>query len=483
MIPSMGSLLKRRMRFVFVTGLALLTALLMFGVRAARTDDLRADAEQLSDSAFAILNSLTSDSTKANAGEVTGAMASFAGDAQSLSAAIVKDDRNEAGAAMTALVADRRSVDEALLKHPGAIESSKWGPLKAELASMQSRVPAGGPVASAAPVEAHSDVVKPPASEAAATVPDGSAPRVEITSRETDDSGLHLKGYLQGTDLKSAGIYDAEAMIQKIDLAPVTGAQRVLLDFKLEQVSPSETIRVEDSSGRMAEAHIADNNAPPVETGGHEKMIELGGGTSVSDAPPIEMASRGPSNAAEIPSKSPSRRHMHDGDSLAPLTDVQINILGVQQSIAETDSYQVIGQIAGANVHRAGIYIDGRLVQPIAISPGSDTSFNVSFTMFGKEATIRAYGAGNNFVESSIDLSVANGAVYGSNPPVGVYSYPVNPYARNPYGYPVTPYGAPPYGYPNGAYPNGYPPNGGYPNGYPNGGYPPPSRPWWSKIF
>ena len=155
----------------------------------------------------------------------------------------------------------------------------------------------------------------------------------------------------------------------------------------------------------------------------------------------------------------------------------------VQQSIAETDSYQVIGQIAGTNVHRAGIYIDGRLVQPIAISPGSDTSFNVSFTMFGKEATIRAYGAGNNFVESSIDLSVANGAVYGSNPPVGVYSYPVNPYARNPYGYPVTPYGAPPYGYPNGAYPNGYPPNGGYPNGYPNGGYPPPSRPWWSKIF
>ena len=105
-------------------------------------------------------------------------------------------------------------------------------------------------------------MVKPPASEAAATVPDGSAPRVEITSRETDDSGLHIKGYLQGTDLKSAGIYDADAMIQKIDLAPVTGAQRVLLDFKLEQVSPSETIRVEDASGRAAEVHIADNSAP-----------------------------------------------------------------------------------------------------------------------------------------------------------------------------------------------------------------------------
>ena len=104
--------------------------------------------------------------------------------------------------------------------------------------------------------------------------------------------------------------------------------------------------------------------------------------------------------------------------------------------------------------------------------------------MLGKEATIRAYGAGNNFVESSIDLNVANGAVYGSNPPAAVYAYPVspypvNPYARNPYGYPANP---PPYGYPNSAYPNGYP-NGGYPNGYPNGAYPPPSRPWWSKIF
>ena len=89
-------------------------------------------------------------------------------------------------------------------------------------------------------------MVRPPASEAAATVPDGSAPRVEITSRVTDDTGLHIKGYLQGTDLKSAGIYDGDTMIQKIDLAPVTGAQRVLLDFKLEQVSPSETIRVAD---------------------------------------------------------------------------------------------------------------------------------------------------------------------------------------------------------------------------------------------
>ncbi len=476
----MRAFLQRRARLASAIGFVLIVALSMLAPKA-HSDDLRADAQQLSDGAFAILNSLTSDSTKSGASDAMGAMASFAGDAQALSAAIAKGDHDAAGTAMTALVVDRRAVDEAMVKNPNAIESAKWSPLKAELASLQSRVPAAtGAVAKASPAESHSDVVKPPASEAAATVPDGSAPRVEITSRETDDSGLHIKGYLQGTDLKSAGIYDADAMIQKIDLAPVPGAQRVLLDFKLEQVSPSETIRVEDASGRAAEIHLADNSSPPVESGGHEKMIELGGGTGATDAPPIDLASRGPSNAAEIPSKSPSRRHMHANGNLAPLTDVQINILGVQQSISATNSYQVTGQIAGANVHRAGIYIDGRLVQPIAISPGSDTSFNVSFTMFGKEATIRAYGIGNNYVESSIDLNVANGTMYGSNPPVGVYAYPVNPYpvnpyTRNPYGYPATPYGAapPPYGYPNG----------GYPNGYPNGAYPPPSRPWWSKVF
>ncbi len=471
MIPlTMGAFLKRRTRYAIARGFVLVVAISILAPKLAHGDDFHLAAQHLSDSAFAILNSLSSDNSKAGAGDVMGAMASFAGDAQTLSTALGKDDREGVGAAMTALFAYRRAFDEALLKNPRTIDSSKWAPLKAELASIQSHVPEmSGSVAKSLPAESHPDVVRPPASEAAATVPDGAAPQVEITSRVTDDTGLHIKGYLQGTDLKSAGIYDSDAMIQKIDLAPTTGAQRVLLDFTLEQVSPSETIRVADASGRAAEVHIASNSTPVVESGGHEKMIELGGGASVPDAPPIDLASRGPDNTAEIPSKSPSRRHIHANDTLAPLSDVQINILGVQQSISEPSSYQIVGQIAGHNVKRAGIYIDGRLVKPIPVTPGSDTSFNVSFTMFGKEASIRAYGAGSNYAESSIDLTTANGAVYGTNPPVGVYSYPVNPYARNPYGYPANPYGAPPYGYPN--------------SGYPNGGYPPPSRPWWSKIF
>ena len=179
---------------------------------------------------------------------------------------------------------------------------------------------------------------------------------------------------------------------------------------------------------------------------------------------------------------------MHEGATLAPLSDVQINILGVQQSIANPNMYGVTGQIAGEAVKRAGIYVDGRLAKSIPITAGGDTSFNVSFTMFGSEATIRAYGNGSNFSESSIDLTSANGTVYGSNPPATVYAYPaypVNPYARSPYGYPANPYGnVNPYGAsPYGASPYGYP-NNGYPNGYGNGyGNGAPRRPWWQKIF
>lgn len=462
----------RRMRFT--VGSVLAIALIASGP-LARGDTVQTDAQHLSDSSFAILNSLSSDSTKAGAADVIGAMASFAGDAQTLSSALSKGDRETAGSAIAALVSDRRAVDDALLKNPGAIESSKWSPLKAELASIQSRVPATSGLSKTPPSDAHPGVVRPPASETAATEPDGSAPRVEITSREIDDSGLHIKGYLQGTNLKSAGIYDGEALLKQIDLAPVAGAQRVLLDFKLEQVSPEETIRVADASGRSAEVRIADHSAPSVESGGHEKMIELGGG-GAPEAPPVELASRGSRNTAEIPIKSPSRRHINGNDNLGAL-DAQINILGIQQSISQPNSYQVIGQIAGNNVHRAGIYIDGRLVAPIPITPGSNTSFNVPFTMFGSAASIRAYGAGNNYVETSIDLSSANGTVYGTNPPAGVYAYPVNPYARNPYGYPVNPYGsaANPYGA------NQCPPGYGL---TPSGCQPVrSSRPWWSKIF
>ena len=454
------------------TILALMVCLTMLPATLAFADDLQSLAQHLSDSAFAILNSITSDSSKSAASDVMGAIASFAGDAQTLAAALASGDRAGASSAMAALISDRRAVDDALGKNPRAIDSSKWSPLKAELASIQDRVPHVSSAAKEAPYP--EDVVKPPVGEVTANIPEGSAPQVQITSRESDESGLHLKGFIEGDDLKSAGIYDGEAMIQKIDLAPTTGQQRVLLDFTLEQVSRDETIRVADSAGRTAEARVASNTTSTVESGGHEKMIELGGGAAPSEEPPVDLASRPPDNTAEIPSKSPSRRHMHENATLAPL-DAQINILGVQQNLSSPNNYGITGQISGEGVSHAGIYVDGRMVKPIPIADG-ETSFNVSFTMLGKEATIRAYGNGSNFVESTLDLSNANGAVYGANPPMVTYGYPVSPYARSPYGYPPNPYAASPYG----PAPYGYP-NNGYLNGY--GYQPPPRRPWWQKIF
>src|SRR5271166_3079779 len=173
----MGAFLKRWALYASAMGFVLAIAISIFVPKAAHCDDVHLDAQHLSDSAFAILNSLSSDSSKAGADDVMGAMASFAGDAQTLSAALAKGDREGAGVAMTALIADRRAVDEALHRNPRAIDSSKWAPLKAELASIQGRVPeASGSVAKASPRESHSGVVRPPASETAATVPDGSAP-------------------------------------------------------------------------------------------------------------------------------------------------------------------------------------------------------------------------------------------------------------------------------------------------------------------
>ena len=107
------------------------------------------------------------------------------------------------------------------------------------------------------------------------------------------------------------------------------------------------------------------------------------------------------------------------------------------------------------------------------VTPGSDTSFNVSFTMFGKEASIRAYGVGSNYVESSIDLNIANGAVYGIESAGRGVRLPGESVRAQSVWLSVRVHTAlRAYGI-RRAYPNGYP-NGGYPNGYPNGAYPQP---------
>ena len=103
-------------------------------------------------------------------------------------------------------------------------------------------------------------------------------------------------------------------------------------------------------------------------------------------------------------------------------------------------------------MRRAGIYVDGRLVKRLPVSHGNLSNFSTTFRLSGGTATIRAFGAGNQYVESSIAMppAVASAppivvAPYGMNPysPFGMNPYPMDPYG-SPYGSPFgTPYGTP----------------------------------------
>src|SRR5271166_6232101 len=98
-LRSMEKLIQRRVILASTIAFVFAFVMSMFAPTPARCDDFNLQAQRLSDSAFAILNSLNSDGSKANAAEVTSAMASFAGDAQTLSTALSSGDRDGAGAA------------------------------------------------------------------------------------------------------------------------------------------------------------------------------------------------------------------------------------------------------------------------------------------------------------------------------------------------------------------------------------------------
>jgi hypothetical protein len=299
---------------------------------------------------------------------------------------------------------------------------------------------------------------------------------------------------MQGTDLKTAGIYSGDQLLKPLDFGSASGPERVRFDLSIESPTPSQEIQVTDALGRIARAPVAPNAAAlPNTRTGSEKVIELGGGV-VSDSVASAGSSAGPAsisesrnNTAEIPpantldkSEGGTGRRLRGGAG-GNLTGVQINVIYADESMDQPGNIRVVGQIAGGGVHRAGVYVDGRMVKPIAISPGTYSAFDVTFPLIaGKQATIRAYGAGSNYVEASIDTSddfstaLRGPTMYPANP----YGYgspygAPNPYgmAPNPYGMAPNPYGAPaPYGY-------GYPRS---PYGY---GAPTAPVPWYRRLI
>lgn len=450
--------------------------MLVFATGTARAD-VRGNAQRLGDSAFVLLNSLGGSSAP-GASDAQGAIASFAGDAQSLAAALDKGDRLAASQAMAALIADRRSVDQVAAKHPGLIDQAKWSALKTLLASIERRV---SPVA-AGGSSIPSETDTPPPSGSTAML--GNAPRVRVTSRTFEGSGVRVLGYIQGTDLKSAGIYDRGRLIHPIQVGSTSGGQRINFNFKLLNVSAGDTIRVTDGVGRSAQARVAPDAAIAQPSSyDNSKLIEIGPGAGGAESrTPSVVVSSGETNTVEIPThkglrpRSPRHRTRRP-TGVSELAGVQINILGVLAT-SRPDTYQVLGDIAGSGVYRAGIYAKGRLLRRIPLTPGGYTSFDTTFTTVGREASVRVFDRHNNYVQSSINMPLAGTGVYTANPPlisINPYAYGVNPYARTyPYPYPINPYGS---ANPYAPRPYGY---GRAPYGYRT---PPPSAPWWQRVI
>ncbi len=459
---------------------------------AGATDGRQAQAARLSDSAFGLLNSINAEPGKA--GPMLAPVASLAGDAQTLSTAIGADDSAQASRAMAAILSDRDQIDSAAARKAGRLDRDQWDAIKLQIAALEKAVPPAKKsierVAREPSVVAHAAgtaTVTPPSMEKM-----GAAPKIKIASRVFKGATVHLKGYLEGTDLKSAGIYDGDQKTKDIEISPTPGEQRINFDFTIEQPPTTESIRVADVYGREAQAMVAPDRSVAGAMNGSEELIEVEPGASSGSGVATSrfentIASAGPmprNNTAEIPrpadARSPSRRHLDAGPSLAPLTGVEINVIDAEELLAAPGMVQVVGQISGAGVKRAGVYVNGRLAKSIPISTSGYSSFAVTFPMpAGSEARVRAYGIGRDFVEASIDTTgnssgmttfgnppaYAPYPVYPASPYTNPYAYGRNPYANpyaNPYGYPPQPYyGAPPYGYPAQ----------------------PPKAPWWSKIL
>jgi hypothetical protein len=190
-------------------------------------------------------------------------------------------------------------------------------------------------------------------------------------------------------------------------MSRVPGRQRVEFDLRLENPSATTFLRVVDSDDRIAEAPAIDPSlsSPPL-----PPASEISAGGAPSAALPEEdeapRSSDGGVEVVEIPSHgplmpSPSKRHTLG----IKLGDVQINLLGVTRIHNLPSTYEIIGQINGRGITRAGIYLDGRLLQPIPITYNANyTSFDQRIVAQSGLTTIRAYSVGNQFVEQSVDL-------------------------------------------------------------------------------
>lgn len=226
---------------------------------------------------------------------------------------------------------------------------------------------------------------------------------------------MHLKGALEGTSLKSGGIYENGRCVKAFELAHTIGRERVELDLAIGNPPPDTEIRVTDSNGRVAAARVLDSTGaavavPPIaaEASALPPLSEPPAPSSDSSNGVAEIPTHGP------PLPSPSKRHTLGGR----LADVHINVFSITETSPTPPTYRISGQIEGTGVAHAGIYVDGRLIAPLPIKVGvSSAGFDRTFVMNGQSASIRAYSVGNQFVENSLDLSTQMASEEAAPPP------------------------------------------------------------------
>ncbi len=382
-----------RRSLVYIAGLFAILAPI-----TARADTLADRAGQLADAAFVMLNSLNNaDAGKYSGGPMLAPTAELASNAQALESAVKSGDTSGARHAMAAIVRDQASL-EPMTKGASPVILAEWGSLKTQIALVQKEVPPEEgpppsiPVASEPPPEA------PPPMASAPVTSHGSAPQVVIDKRTSNPEvdSLTVHGFIQGTDLKDAGIFQGGRKLKDIDVASVRGEQRLNFTFKINDPEPGQYISATDIEGRQAAASInGDSSAPSFAPPAGEAGLAPEAGA----APPIggvdsSTAEISPSGGPEL-SPGPTRR-------LTELGNVQINIAMIRRSPTATNAYEVSGQIVG-NVTRAGIYSGGRMIKQISLTPGGITSFDVTFSRLGrKNIAIRAYGPGSDFVEQPL---------------------------------------------------------------------------------
>jgi hypothetical protein len=415
----------------------------MTGAIAAAADDAKSLSARLSDEAFALLTSVSEK--RDTPSPLLGPVGVLAADSQKLSAALESGNRREARLAMAAVKSDAAEVDKA--GGSGGLDAGKWAAIKHDLGALSAIVPAAPAAAVAAASRDSGPSVTPTTGGESR-----SGPEVRIESAQMAGADvLRIKGYMSGHGIRSAGIYQGGTRVAKLDVKRVPGDQVIRFDLQIHGSAQGEVLRVYDSAGRSAQASIAgeaEAAGPMVESGpsivapppseappppapslDSDDNVALGGGDDFGTTESSPLASNPPDaspsedNTKEIPAATPPlsgpKRRMRSHLRARGPNDVRIRIDSVTAVDPGMYDYVIRGQITGSDLEKAGIYVDGRLAQEIALNSGAGlrtSDFAQSFSAVGSEATIRVYRTRRDYSETSINLGTASTAAPSTSP-------------------------------------------------------------------